>query len=558
MRRSLGDGSKSELQRSMAGAKKAHKASGGATSSGGGGAAGKGSKASLAVKWPEGGGITRSWLRQLASALDHASRHLPPEELPSVIPVETADAILMSAHKLLHKERNIVRVDPATPMSAEAAAAAAATTGSTEMKERRSLEASAKTKQQPLNDASSTAPYTHDSAAVAAEGAQDNAEELAHIPGSDSQGQGGAPDREIAQQARSHGKPTEGEVKAENTSSGDKSEREDGSVHASTEKVEGDSGDREGGGQRGEGKGGEEEGPADSSIAEWEQESHAAAASNVEVVVVGDVHGQLHDVLNLFKLIGDPGSQRFCVFNGDYVDRGSWGVETYLYLLAWKVLSLPSRLPAPPASACVCCLLEFHPHVLLFTDASLDTSLYHFWHWPLHAAWSLFRSSDVILQRLSAPSLAPSCPLPLPADWHGTPGVCAGAAGPAARQPREQVLRLPLRVRARAAGQVRGRRAPPLPPLPRLLRVPPCGRSHCRVHLCVPRRSLPKASCSRGWRQGRGWGQEQGGEGERREGQGRGQRGQWQRQEQGPPDSGIPQGPGDGQEELPGPVGLCL
>lgn len=59
-----------------------------------------------------------------------------------------------------------------------------------------------------------------------------------------------------------------------------------------------------------------------------------------KVVVVGDVHGQLHDVLFLLKDAGFPGEDRIYVFNGDYVDRGAWGLETFLLLLAWKVSSL--------------------------------------------------------------------------------------------------------------------------------------------------------------------------------------------------------------------------
>ncbi|XP_076916450.1 serine/threonine-protein phosphatase 7-like [Bidens hawaiensis] len=61
------------------------------------------------------------------------------------------------------------------------------------------------------------------------------------------------------------------------------------------------------------------------------------------VVVVGDVHGQLHDVLFLLKDAGFPSDNRFFVFNGDYVDRGAWGLETFLVLLAWKVL-MPKRV----------------------------------------------------------------------------------------------------------------------------------------------------------------------------------------------------------------------
>ncbi|KAM5578558.1 hypothetical protein ABKV19_008728 [Rosa sericea] len=56
------------------------------------------------------------------------------------------------------------------------------------------------------------------------------------------------------------------------------------------------------------------------------------------VVVVGDVHSQLHDVLFLLKDAGYPSENRVFVFNGDYVDRGAWGLETFLILLAWKVL----------------------------------------------------------------------------------------------------------------------------------------------------------------------------------------------------------------------------
>ncbi|KAG9456621.1 hypothetical protein H6P81_001129 [Aristolochia fimbriata] len=64
---------------------------------------------------------------------------------------------------------------------------------------------------------------------------------------------------------------------------------------------------------------------------------------NSSVVVVGDVHGQLHDVIFLLKDAGWPSENRFFVFNGDYVDRGSWGLETFLLLLAWKVF-LPHRV----------------------------------------------------------------------------------------------------------------------------------------------------------------------------------------------------------------------
>ncbi|CAM6083074.1 unnamed protein product [Calypogeia fissa] len=61
------------------------------------------------------------------------------------------------------------------------------------------------------------------------------------------------------------------------------------------------------------------------------------------VVLVGDVHGQYHDVLHLLDVAGEPSSDRIFVFNGDYVDRGAWGLETYIFLLCWKIL-LPDRV----------------------------------------------------------------------------------------------------------------------------------------------------------------------------------------------------------------------
>ncbi|OIW03768.1 hypothetical protein TanjilG_30044 [Lupinus angustifolius] len=61
------------------------------------------------------------------------------------------------------------------------------------------------------------------------------------------------------------------------------------------------------------------------------------------VVVVGDIHGQFHDLLYLFKHEGVPSEKQFYVFNGNYVDKGAWGIEVFLVLLAWKVL-MPHRV----------------------------------------------------------------------------------------------------------------------------------------------------------------------------------------------------------------------
>ncbi|KAH7846235.1 hypothetical protein Vadar_011580 [Vaccinium darrowii] len=66
--------------------------------------------------------------------------------------------------------------------------------------------------------------------------------------------------------------------------------------------------------------------------------------ANSSIVVVGDIHGQLHDLIFLLQDAGFLADDKVFVFNGDYVDRGAWGLETFLLLLAWKlhVMSLSS------------------------------------------------------------------------------------------------------------------------------------------------------------------------------------------------------------------------
>lgn len=56
-----------------------------------------------------------------------------------------------------------------------------------------------------------------------------------------------------------------------------------------------------------------------------------------KVTVCGDTHGQYWDTLNLFKINGIPSVDNPYVFNGDFVDRGSWGMENVLLLYAMKV-----------------------------------------------------------------------------------------------------------------------------------------------------------------------------------------------------------------------------
>ncbi|GAB0489970.1 hypothetical protein MMPV_001197 [Pyropia vietnamensis] len=55
------------------------------------------------------------------------------------------------------------------------------------------------------------------------------------------------------------------------------------------------------------------------------------------VRVVGDLHGNFHDLLHLLAVGGLPSEENIYIFAGDYVDRGNWGVEVVLALFALKL-----------------------------------------------------------------------------------------------------------------------------------------------------------------------------------------------------------------------------
>ena len=60
------------------------------------------------------------------------------------------------------------------------------------------------------------------------------------------------------------------------------------------------------------------------------------------VTIVGDVHGQYHDLIELFQLAGPLPETNF-LFLGDYVDRGYFSLETAALVVCLKV-RYPSRV----------------------------------------------------------------------------------------------------------------------------------------------------------------------------------------------------------------------
>ena len=57
-----------------------------------------------------------------------------------------------------------------------------------------------------------------------------------------------------------------------------------------------------------------------------------------EITVCGDIHGQYYDLMNIFELNGVPSKENPYLFNGDFIDRGSFSVEVIVTLVSWKVL----------------------------------------------------------------------------------------------------------------------------------------------------------------------------------------------------------------------------
>ena len=54
------------------------------------------------------------------------------------------------------------------------------------------------------------------------------------------------------------------------------------------------------------------------------------------VVIVGDLHGQFYDLCHMLDKAGPPSDINY-LFLGDYVDRGIYGIEVLLLLMAIKI-----------------------------------------------------------------------------------------------------------------------------------------------------------------------------------------------------------------------------
>ena len=56
------------------------------------------------------------------------------------------------------------------------------------------------------------------------------------------------------------------------------------------------------------------------------------------VYIVGDIHGQFYDLINLLSRVSQPGESKVkLLFLGDYVDRGNFSIEVLITILVLKI-----------------------------------------------------------------------------------------------------------------------------------------------------------------------------------------------------------------------------
>ncbi|CRG93910.1 serine/threonine protein phosphatase, putative [Plasmodium gallinaceum] len=56
------------------------------------------------------------------------------------------------------------------------------------------------------------------------------------------------------------------------------------------------------------------------------------------LTICGDIHGQFYDLLNIMNINGYPSEKNSYLFNGDFVDRGSFSVEVIIFLYLAKLI----------------------------------------------------------------------------------------------------------------------------------------------------------------------------------------------------------------------------
>ena len=135
--------------------------------------------------------------------------------------------------------------------------------------------------------------------------------------------------------------------------------------------------------------------------------------SKASVTVVGDLHGQLLDLLHILDKSGFPNDDNMYIFNGDFVDRGAFGVEVMVILLALHA-AMPNRVLLNRGNHedfIVCSTYGFQSEVFeKYDDITFGMFVEIFTHLPLFAIINkevfivhggLFRCLDITITDLA-------------------------------------------------------------------------------------------------------------------------------------------------------------
>jgi hypothetical protein len=136
-------------------------------------------------------------------------------------------------------------------------------------------------------------------------------------------------------------------------------------------------------------------------------------AEGERLTVIGDIHGQLPDLLYILGQSGLPSTQNKYIFNGDFVDRGAYGVEVMCILMS-LYLSNPGQVTLNRGNHedfAICCAYGFQAECCTkYDDITFGMFVEVFNHLPLFAVVNervfvlhggLFHTADVKLAELN-------------------------------------------------------------------------------------------------------------------------------------------------------------
>ena len=130
------------------------------------------------------------------------------------------------------------------------------------------------------------------------------------------------------------------------------------------------------------------------------------------LTIVGDIHGQLPDLLYIIESSGLPSATNKYIFNGDFVDRGVWGVEVMCILMA-LYLSCPNQVTLNRGNHedfAICCAYGFQAECCAkYDEVTFGMFVEVFSYLPLFATINetifilhggLFHTANVTLKEL--------------------------------------------------------------------------------------------------------------------------------------------------------------